>query len=558
MGLSPVPLPAHVVSNSTALQEPWHRTVYEDEAEGQTNLLFQALGIAADFTSSLQLSAVNTIVQLMVRGTRMGASATRSLLSPIPTTVPLLSVATEFVDRVDLRASNILQEANAIAGTRESPAGSETGMVRKLAADMVLGPATGLIALPLTVASEFAGAAAATEPGQAAAKAASSVINAALDSVAVSGSPSILDSGQIRDAWLAMTTGPGKTALGNLVHFCTAAARLSIGDTRSMAKVLDDAAVSFNYGLQYGRQDLLYPRVPVGEFLADLSGAIVRYLPATVISALRTGDLWKTVNASLEDGENVFLSAVSYPAGMFLVAANVGRFLVMGLRDCNDIDRYVHREMDVVRAYPELGTEQGIMHLLAVPREAAARTKAIQALVELEKKRPFSCTEFEFYVGNARSLEDPESVAAGLLNHSTLPAGVFSQDVIDLAQDTAFYYSSKLLGRDAALIRMLRLYGPRVRDRLAADPTLETDAGLDEAQIKVLLDRADDSPEKLDRLCTLAEEKVRSFDRLEANPDVPVPAQVRKRRRFYLKLMGSIERREPRDDTHSMERRAAP
>ena len=69
----------------------------------------------------------------------------------------------------------------------------------------------------------------------------------------------------------------------------------------------------------------------------------------------------------------------------------------------------------------------------------ALKDPAVKALEEFWKERPFTCTEFGFYVGEAKSKTDPDGVARGILSHSTLPVGVFPQELIDLAQDTAFW-----------------------------------------------------------------------------------------------------------------------
>jgi hypothetical protein len=446
---------------------------------------------------------------------------------------------------VEDTARKLAKESYSIANP-PAPAGKPAaGTANKQAADMLLGPVLGLAALPATTTVAALGAVTDAGAGEVAARAGLALLNRTLDALSVSSSPTTLDTFRMRETWLAMTTGPGKTALENIAGIVGGVARLAIGDTKSLGQALEVGALGFNYGWQYGVHDLAYPKVPIGAALADFSGEIIRYLPVTWISALGTGDLWKTANASVEDSENVLLSALTQPVGMVMVVANIGRFLAIGLRDCNDVEEYLRREQAIVAQYPELGTQAGVNTLLALPKDEAALSAPIKALLDLEKKRPFTCTEFEYYVGNARSIDRPDAVASGLLSHSSLPVGVFAQDLVDLAQDTSFWYSGKLLGREQGLIRMARLFGNAVQARLAQDPSLQTDAGLDTAQVNALLDLQGDTAAGAERVKILAREKIRSFDRLEANPDVRVPGDVRKRRQFFVDLLNTTESRWP-------------
>jgi len=538
--MSSQPQPA-LTQHSTELPEPWFRTIYEEESENKNAFLFSAAGRLASTALMAQTMALNTAVQFAAGSVRLGASATRKATAALPGGFIPFQVASDIAQRVENRARDIATRSSEIARHDGVTLSSTPGSANKIAADMILGPVASVAGLPVTTAGDALAAVSNTQAGGVATEALTSAANRAMDALSVSSAPTVLDTLTIRQTWLSMTTGPGKTSLANIVDFAGAMLRLSVGDTRSLASVLQTTAVDFNYGYQYGVNDVLYPKVPIGTVLADLSGLIVRYLPATYISALRTGDLWKTANASVEDGEGLMVSVASYPVGLILVVANIGRFLAMGLRDCNDVEMYLRREQEIVARFPELATMEGVQSLLRLDPEDAAKSNAILALADLQKLRPFTCTEFEYYVGNAKSIDRPEAVARGLLSHPFLPVGVFPQDLIDLAQDTAFWYSSRLLGREAALVRVTRLFGETVRGRLAADPSLEHDGPSNRQFIDALVETTQRDPRRVQDLKAAVNQKIASIDRLEANPDIPVPRHTRMRRQYLAELLASLD-----------------
>lgn len=73
--------------------------------------------------------------------------------------------------------------------------------------------------------------------------------------------------------------------------------------------------------------------------------------------------------------------------------------------------------------------------------------------------------------------KSPDSVKQLETMVAAFPADAFRHTpglagAIELARDTIFLYSTRALGRDAALVRMERLFGPDVRNRLADDCSL--------------------------------------------------------------------------------------
>ena len=226
--------PIELVSESAAaaaVPTPWHRTVY---TTGETKE--SAFGLfarrVADVALGVQIEALNTSIQAFTQGVKVAASATGAAARAIPRQVPGATLVADIAARVGSRAQKVAHDAKALV-RENSAATSDTsgaGAAGKLAADMLMGPATSVAALPVTTAVDVVEAVASTPAGKTTGSATASLLNAVLDLFSVSGSSTTLDTMRIRETWLAMTTGPGKSALGDVINLSTGFFRVLLGD----------------------------------------------------------------------------------------------------------------------------------------------------------------------------------------------------------------------------------------------------------------------------------------------------------------------------------------
>ena len=519
-------------TEALAVETPWHRTIYvqsgsSDAKSGPLESLARQLSAIA---LGIQAKAINSSIQAIAGGVKTVSDTAGNAAEKVSKDVPGAALVADMAQRM---AGHVTRVAARSDNVSASPSATEMG-------NLIFGPMAAIASLPLAAATEATTVLADTAPGRKLRNALAMGINTALDALSVTPAETTLDTFRMRETWMAMTTGPGKSALADIVNMSTGFARVFMGDTRSLANALETGIINMNYGWQYGKHGYAYPQVPIGGILSQIAGLLVQRQPATLIEALGTNHLWKVGNASLEDIDNAIAMAGLYPAGLGLVAMSIGRFLTMGLRDCNVVESYIRAESELISQYPELRDEAELARLSQLSEEDALRNPAVKALSEFWQRRPFTCTEFEFYVGCAKSKTSPDQVARGLLNHAHMPVGVFPQELIDLAQDTAFWYSCTLLGREEGLKRVLRLYGAGVRDRLGADPTLETNAGLDAARAQALAAATKGNPEAQAKLRQLADERAASLGRLQANPDTYMPENARQRLNFFVELQQAM------------------
>ena len=59
---------------------------------------------------------------------------------------------------------------------------------------------------------------------------------------------------------------------------------------QSLGNAIETGIINMNYGFQYGQNGFAYPQIPIGIVLGDIAGLVLRYQPATLVSALGTND----------------------------------------------------------------------------------------------------------------------------------------------------------------------------------------------------------------------------------------------------------------------------
>jgi hypothetical protein len=249
-----------------------------------------------------------------------------------------------------------------------------------------------------------------------------------------------------------------------------------------------------------------------GRVTGAMTGLLRRYArfvseraPAGLAAALeRTrglSDSAPVLGALLDDAVELAVFATGYPGFVALAALDDGTLLAMGLTGAGGVDRWVRSD----------GVEGG--------RSGAGGASS-------ESARPELVALCESVLGQ------PEEGVAPFFH---------PQATVDLAQDVAFGYSRDALGREAALARVERLFGPAVRDRIAADVSLEPellDAWEGDDRWRALRTRIDAiaAARELDRARELCAGRLASLERFTRLPWVYVPRQARRR----IDLLGAF------------------
>jgi len=350
----------------------------------------------------------------------------------------------------------------------------------QLMADTLAGPMSGMFSWPLSVMLDFVQGANEVDQVSDNLRIGRRIFDALMDAFSVSGEHTRLDTADLRDHFFAMTVGPSGAVIKDIVELLEGSMRFGVGNTKKLARAIEAGVSAMEYPVAYKEEaGLIYPDIPILEPLYEAAKKIVDNEPKRLIEALEDEDPGAILRALADERDEVATFFFYYQWALVQVGISVFVFLRTGLRDVNDVERYVLAENALVSGDLKEHLEK-IDEVYGNDPDVRDRKKQKLIYEELELRgheRPFTITEFEFYVGNARSKDHPDDVAT---LHPDLPAGPFPQATINYAQETAFAYSLLLLddqdddkeGRDKALARVERLFGESVRRRIQYDPSL--------------------------------------------------------------------------------------
>jgi len=266
--------------------------------------------------------------------------------------------------------------------------------------------------------------------GQQAARSLWDVLSSAMDTVTRhSGDAGAThDRSEQRALLLMLGMTPLWTALGDGLQLAEGLSRAALGDVR----VLRSAVASALHRIEASAGPAAAAAATPSRLLAALDG------PGASDPA-RAGAIGL---AMLEDGATLARMALAYADLLTRLSARSMQTLISGTLDVDQIDTWVRAD-EVSRAK----TGEGLP-------EAPASVRQLEDLVA--------------------SYSGGDAPALG--------RGFFASSTIDLARDTIFAYSTRAIGRAAALARMTRLFGADESERLRDDCSLRTeilDAGSD-------------------------------------------------------------------------------
>ncbi len=406
------------------------------ESRSQIELTGRSLASSLAVGSNVAVRAVHV-------GIQAGAKTARATASALDGFVPGARLAVSLAERVDEQAAAAGEEASKIANyavelshrkVPRNPLTNDEWLSKSvpfgygwndLAADTTLGSVGRLATLPLTLGRDAAMMVSSTVAGR-------EVIATSLKSLGVllnlvpGSSATELDTDELREALMAVTTSSGSSAVRNLQTLTEAAARFAFGDTRKLREGIEEALDQMRLLAAHTELGELMPSVPISATLKKRAQRIVDNAPARFLKALEPSPEGEAprpgavLSALLKDARQLQILAAEYPTILALMGTNINLFLTAGMFDVSKIESYLQAE------------------------NAAAAS------------RPWSAAQLEAFVGRA-------------------PDSPFLEATVKVAQDTVFTYTNEVLGRKKALARMANLYGEDARDRCEADVSLDVE-----------------------------------------------------------------------------------
>lgn len=401
------------------------------------------LGLSGRSVAGSMVVGSNVAARTVHAGIQAGAKTAKATAEIFEGLVPGAGVARSLAQRVDDEAAAAAEEASKLAShaveltggeaprnplTREEWLGKSVPRGygwSELAADTAVGSIGRLATMPVTVGVEALMMLASTRPGRMVVDSALGSAGVLLDLLPGAGSTE-LDTSELRESLMAVTTSSGDSAVRNVVDLTEASARLAFGDTRKLREAMEDTVDQARLIASHGEMSELLPAIPIAATLQQRARNLVDHAPARFLKAIERGPNGgapspaAVLSAMLDDADNLRVFATEYPLVLTLMGTNASMALSAAMMDVNKIEGFVQDD------------------------DAGERT------------RPWSATQLEAYVGKA-------------------PEGAFFEATVRAAQDTAFAYSSEVLGRQKALARAERLYDEDVRERLADDVSLNLD-----------------------------------------------------------------------------------
>ncbi len=402
------------------------------EGRSQLGLTGRSLAGGAAVSANLAARAVHA-------GIQAGAKTAGAAAAALEGFVPGAGLARSLAERVDHQARAAAQAASLLATQAVEMTGGEVprsplnnekwiskGAPRgyswgEIAADTAVDSFGRLAALPLRAGIDALVTAASSGTGRMAVDSALKGAGMMFDLLPGTRSTR-LDTGELRESLMAVTTSSGDSAARNVLGLAEATVRLSLGDTRKLRQSLNEAIEAMRLLAEHQDLDDLLPAVPISAMLKERARNVVDHAPTKLLKALERGSGGEApapgsiLSALLDDAENLMVFATDYPLALALMAANTTLLMTAGMADVNEVESYVEDET--------------------------------------EKSRPWSVSQIEAYVGSA-------------------PEGALFEATVRAAQDTAFAYSSEILEREKALERAQRLFGKAARERLEDDVSLD-------------------------------------------------------------------------------------
>ncbi|MEM7587674.1 MAG: hypothetical protein AAF560_30080 [Acidobacteriota bacterium] len=386
----------------------------------------------------------NIAVRSVHAGIQAGAKTAQATVSALDGLVPGAGLARSIAERVDEEATAAGEEASQTASyaveltnrkVPRNPLSHEAWLSkstppgygwRELAADTAVGSLARLATMPLTLGRDAAVMMSATPAGR-------EIIDGSWKSLGVvlglspgSGSSTTeLDSAELRETLMAVTTSSGDTAARNLMTFAEAAARLAFGDTRKLHAGLTEAIDLMRRIAQHEDLGEPVPAVPISEMLRQRAQRIVDHAPEDFLEALgpdldgNSPTPSAVMAAILKDAAQLQIFFTEYPLALGLMGTQANASMALGMMDVEKIEGWV--------------------------RQGDGATR----------QRPHSASHLETNLARA-------------------PEGGANETSVRIAQDTVFSYTSEVAGRRRALARIEELYGDEARRRIGADVSLDS------------------------------------------------------------------------------------
>ncbi len=409
-------------------------------------------------------------------GVQAGAKTAKVTAAAFEGVVPGAGTLREMAERIDDRATAAAEEASRLAaygielfrGGDAVPANPVTGepwlamgVPREmgwgaLSAETALGPFAKIAALPLTLGIDSLRAVAASRAGEATRDATVQAVDATLN--VLPGGETKLDTAELRELLTALASSSGEAATRDVAGFVAAAAHLAAGDTRRLGRAIEEGIGKMRLLADQAEIDEILPALPAARLVRERAREIADHVPEKLLAALakegvpdRFGAIF---SALIDDFDAIRTFSVNYPLVLTLLGTNAGALLGAGLLDVGDVEDYVRSDGAAGKADDE----------------------------------PWAVADLESFVAQSAAADgdDPDAVE-----------GFFTEPAIRLAQDVVFTYSNEVLGRDEALARVERLFDDEVRERIAADPSLDREV--------MKADRGEDRERKIrERIAAIA------------------------------------------------------
>jgi hypothetical protein len=303
---------------------------------------------------------------------------------------------------------------------RQAPAGYTSA---ELAADTAFGTLQSLATMPFSMGMGLIGMATDGSLGDSFRKA----VDASFD--AIPGDTDQFESKTLRQGLVSLALGSGMPVLKSTFALIEAAGRLALTDSRALHSVLSNGLRQARLLADQERTETVLG-VPVSRLLRDSAREVIDNPPGIFLAALEEGLAGEKpgpgaiLSAMREDRRALTTFFTVYPRILGLLGSDLLLLLAGGLAD-----------MSGTKAYIENGNGDG--------------------------RQPATFALLDSLVGTA-IIEDDETP-------------LFSRAMVYLAQDLSYGAHRDVRGRDAALDRAESLFGEKVRERLEADVSLDSD-----------------------------------------------------------------------------------
>lgn len=383
--------------------------------------------------------AFNVAARAVVLGAQMGTRSADEAAGAVSGIVPLAGETQALAEKMNDQAKALGERCSTLAiqgielagGTaarnpvtkeewlgRQAPAGYTSA---ELAADTAFGTLQSLATMPLSMGMGLIGIATDGSLGDSFRKA----VDASFD--AIPGDTDQFESKALRQGLVSLALGSGMPVLKSTFALIEAAGRLALTDSRALHSVLSNGLRQARLLADQERAETV-PGVPVSGLLRDSAREVIDNPPGIFLAALEEGPAGEKprpgaiLSAMREDRRALTTFFTVYPRILGLLGSDLSLLLAGGLAD-----------MSGTKAYIENG----------------------------DGRQPATFILLDSLVGTA-IIEDDETP-------------LFSRATVYLAQDLSYGADRDVRGRDAALDRAESLFGEKVRERLVADVSLDSD-----------------------------------------------------------------------------------